>query len=251
MPTRTAPRHHHRRRGGHRGRYMMRGRINPGAPHFYKRTVSLLAANVNTAVTGGAGCSFTNSSDSWYLRTGTGSATSFFTMAQEFTLDMLPDYADYTNLYDQYKINAVKVKVTPYSTAAVLQSGEAGASNQSLGIICHSVIDYDDAATFAASTAGINLARQYRTYKTRNFLASDGKPLKRYVKPRVAQAAYGGGVFGSYANMPSPWVDMNSPSVQHYGIKWLWEVFQPDTAQDCYIWFKIEATLYLECREPR
>lgn len=218
-------------------------------PHFYKRTCSLTVSNSNTGLSGGAGGAFSNSSDSWVFNTGTGVNVSFFSMANMFTLDMLPDYSEFTTLYDQYKINRVKVKMTPYSTASMLQTGVTTNNNQSLGLILHSCIDYDDASAFAASSTGINAMRQFLSYRTRNFI--NGRPVKIYFKPRIAMAAFGGGVFGSYASATPKWIDCDSSSVQHYGTKWIWESFQPDSSVPVFVWFKIEATLYFECKQPR
>lgn len=219
-------------------------------PHFFKRTCCITTSNVNTAVAGVVGTAISQSSDSWLFDSGAapGVNVNYFSMAMEFTLDMLPSYAEFTALYDAYKINRVKVKITPYSNSTLLQTGVGTASNQALSGIIHSVLDFDDASAFAAGTSGIDLMRQYTSYRTRNFF---GKPHKFYILPRIAQAAYGGGVFASYANTKPKWIDCNSPSVQHYGLKWICETFNPDTSARTFIWFKLEATLYFEMRFPR
>lgn len=226
------------------------GRGLAAKPHFFKRTVTVPSAWVTSAVSGGAGAAISQTADSWVLTTGTTSNISYFAMSMYFSIDMLPDNSEFLTLFDQYKINRVKLRLTPYSTQSTLQSG-VGVSGQNQGLSCivHNIIDYDDAAALTPSAAGINLIRERLQFKTRNLFASRNG-LKQYFSPRVANAAFGGGVFGSYANVKAPWIDSNSPSVQHYGSKWLFEVFQPDVSVSCYIWFKLEATLYLELRQP-
>lgn len=217
-------------------------------PHYFKRSFSLTTANVNTIANGGAGSAISNTSDSWSFNTGTGVNISYFSMSTFFTLDMLPDYADFTQLFDQYKILKVKFKLTPYSTFGPMQSGVGTANNQSLGVMQHQYVDYDDATALAASSTGINSMRQFLSYRSRNLL---GRPTKRSFRPRMALAAYASGAFTSYANQKSMWIDANSPTVQHYGLKTIWEVFQPDFSVPVFIWFKLECTMYLACKQPR
>lgn len=223
--------------------------INIGK-HFFKRTACVLSGTVNSSVAGGTGIALSQSADGWDFNTGTTASVGYFSWAMYFTLGMLPTYGDFSALFDQYKINKVKVKITPYSCSSILQTGVGAANNQAGAVIIHSVIDYDDATQFGANTAGIDQMRQYPSYRTNNFFQM-GKPIKRYFTPHIAQAAYGSGVFASYANVGPRWIDMASTDVQHYGLKFIAETFQPDTSVPMFVWFKMEATLYLTCKNPR
>lgn len=223
--------------------------VNTGL-HMFKRTCTLLTGNTNITVSAGVGGAMSQSADSWDFNTGTTAVATYFSWANFFTLGMLPSFSEYGVLFDQYKINKIKLKITPYSTASNLQSGTTGLNNQGAACILHSVVDYDDATQFPASTVGIDAMRQYPSYKTRNFFQF-GKPIKRYFTPHIAQAAYGSGVFTSYANVGPKWIDMVSTNVEHYGTKFIAEVFQPDTTIPIFIWFKMEATLYFSCKNPR
>lgn len=219
--------------------------------HFFKRWCCLTTSNTNTATAGSVGAAISQSADSWNINTGTTANVSYYSFAHMFTLGMLPDYAEFTTLFDQYKISGVKLRITPYSTAQMAQTGVGTANNQTLSVLMHSVLDHDDYTAPAAGTTGINALRQYRTYKTRNFLARNGQPINIWLRPRIATAAYGSGVFSSYANSKPLWIDCDSINVEHYGIKYICEVFQPDTTVPCFVWFKIEAKLYISLREPR
>lgn len=231
--------------------FSMRVRRLALKPHFFKRTVSLTATNIQSAVAGGVGAALSNTADSWVLNTGTTANVSYFSVGVMYTLATLPDASDFTGLFDQYKINRVKLRLIPYSCNTVLQTGIGTANNQGLAVILHRVPDYDDNVPFAASVTGLNEMRQYPQYRSRNFFDSRGRAHKMYLRPHIAQAAYGAGVFTSYANRGPMFIDAASPAVEHYGHKWIMEVFQPDTTVPCFIWFKMEATLYLECRNPR
>lgn len=76
------------------------------------------------------------------------------------------------------------------------------------------VKDYDD----STALTDIDEYEQYSSYRFKVLDANH--PVTIRVKPRVASAVYGSGVFSSYSNVKAPWIDCNSPSVEHYGIKW-------------------------------
>ena len=77
--------------------------------------------------------------------------------AWSFNLSQLPNYTDFTNLYDQYRINKIVFKIIPKFSEASINAGTA--NNANLAQI-HSVIDYDDAVT---PTALSDLV-QYQSY---------------------------------------------------------------------------------------
>lgn len=220
------------------------------AKHYFTRWCTLKTANTNTLFSAGVGGGISQGNDSWDINSGTGTGACYFSFAHFFTIDMLPDFAEYTTLFDQYKIDHVRLKITPYSATSIAQTGLASptlANNQSMGVLMHSVIDYDDANAMNAGTVGINVMREYNTYKTKQFF-NNGKPHVIKLKPRLALSAYNG-AFTGYANSTG-WIDSNSTGVQHYGIKWITEMFVPDVSVPIFVWFKVEAQLALECRQP-
>lgn len=228
--------------------------VNKKGLHFFTRWCTLPSGNTNQAIAAGVGAALSQTADSWIFNTGTGApgGVSLFSLATYFTLDMLPDYTEYTSMFDQYKIKGALYKITPYTSSVQGPYGAAATgSNQPVSCIIHSVIDADDANALPASSTGLNSMREYNTYKTSNFFKNGYPCINRFVYPRLATAAYGSGVFSSYANQKPLWIDANSPQVQHYGLKWIAEVFQPDTTTPVFIWFKIEVKLYFECRQPR
>lgn len=125
--------------------------------------------------------------------------------ARYFSLNALHEVSDYTNLFDQYRIAALRVEFQFDKTG-----GEVGTVTPMP--MLSSVIDYDDYTALVDE----NDYLQYSTYKR--------TPLnyrhKRYFKPRVAGALYQA-VGTGYSNLRSPWIDCASTSVQHYGIKFM------------------------------
>lgn len=227
--------------------------LNTAAKHF-KRTCMLPSANVATSTGGGNGQAISISDDAWVLNTGGGGITSstYYGMSMYFTLDMFPDYTDFTNLFDQYKLRKIKVRLIPYSTNTILQSGQAaGVINQNLAVLTHQIIDYDDASALTASGAGVNIIREFDTYKTKNLFGGGRSTVNRYFTPHIAEAAYAAGVFTSFSNKKPSWIDCNSPSVQHYGLKTLFHVFSPDTIASSFVWFAVEITGYFTFKNTR
>ena len=183
----------------------------------------------------------------WYLSTGTGAATTTtnYTFATFFALSMLPDYTDFTNLYDQYKICFAKLRIRAWATSAATESGISSAYSNVAALVS-SIIDYDD-ATAPAATGPPDDMRQYPSYKTHNLL---GRPVTRVVRPHLAGAVYNG-AFTGYSNRKAAWIDCNSPHVQHYGLKYFITVQAPLSTATSYIFFQPEVTLYFKCKNPR
>lgn len=106
----------------------------------------------------------------------------------------------FTAMFDQYRIDAIEVWITPQISADI---------SMATGFLC-SVIDLDDDTNLTSVAA----AQEYSSCVT--------TPAKtghyRHFIPHVAMAAYSG-AFTSFANVASPWIDAGSPSVVHYGVK--------------------------------
>lgn len=252
-----------RRRVGVRRRFRRpRGLVSSNQnTHRFKRVFSIVSGGTTTTlVTGNTGVAitWTSAADSWFLGTGAGGAAQnygYFSMGLRFQLSNLPDIAEFTALYDQYQIAGIKIKLTPYSTVANLQTGTSATQyNNNLACILHSLIDPDDGGAFSADASGINAMRQYPTYKTRNLMSSLGKPISRFFRPRIALGAFDAltpNPATARVNSRNRMIDMVSTNVDHFGYKLLFEVFQPDPTIACFIWFKLECTYYLKMRTPR
>lgn len=118
-----------------------------------------------------------------------------------FQLSDLPNSSEFTSLYDEYRFDRVVMKFYPDTQDCTPASGTGNT-------LVYSALDYDD-----ANVTNIASIQQYSNCMTHNSI----KPFGRSVIPRHALAAYSG-AFTSYAQSEG-WVDCNSPSVQHYGIK--------------------------------
>ncbi len=126
-----------------------------------------------------------------------GGATS---MALTFALSDLPNYTEFTALFDQYRIEEVSVRLIPIVTTCTPASYTDS--------LLYSVVDFDD-----ATTATVTDLQQYENVR----VSPPTKEVKYRLVPRLAIAAYGG-AFTQYANTQM-WLDVGSPSTYHYGLK--------------------------------
>jgi len=153
-------------------------------------------------------------------------------IALNFALSDVPSSTDFTTLFDQYRIDYVVIRAIPVrGNVHDITAGTNYATTLS-------VIDYDDSTT----PASMNELREFETVMSHHALDT----IVRTVRPRIAVAAYSG-VFTSFANVGKTWIDVASPSVQHYGCK-----IGIDTcvAGALPVW-QIECTYFIHCRNSR
>jgi hypothetical protein len=119
------------------------------------------------------------------------------------SFDQIPDYTSCQNLYDRYKINRVVWRIK----ANTAQPVPAASPSISYLFAC---VDFDD----GSAPSSVSIVGNYENC----VLASVSEDLLIEYRPKIAIAAYSG-AFTSYASNSNQWIDMGSPSVQHYGLK--------------------------------
>lgn len=121
-----------------------------------------------------------------------------------FNLNQLPSASEFTVLFDQYRIDKIKVVFMPRGDSA-----EAGTNNNNTKLF--TVLDYDD----DTAVASIDALCQYENVKCSSVL----KDHTRVLVPKFANAVYQSAVATAYG--PSTgWLDCNNSTVPHYGIKY-------------------------------
>jgi len=141
------------------------------------------------------------------------------------------DSAAYASVFDQYRIVAAEVLLTPRITMATQVSPYPAG-------FLYTVLDYDDATALTSVQAAQNYASCIVTPVT--------EAVRRCVKPRIAVAAYSG-AFTSFANMSDQWIDAASTGVIHYGIKCAMDV---GTASALAV-YDLEQTVVFQFRSQR
>lgn len=125
-----------------------------------------------------------------------------------FSLSDLPNYSEFTALYDQYTITGVKLTFMWSMTEATNTNGGPGAPTM---FLCR---DYDDANT----PASIDELMQRPFTKTRRI----DRPFSIFLRPRPSLETFNGALTSAYS-VPNkaPWIDVNNPSVPFYGLKYI------------------------------
>jgi len=135
----------------------------------------------------------------------TATPTSVVNNTTYFQLSNLDNSASFENVFDQYRIDAIRMTCKPQNNAIGLVTN----STTSL-VPLYCVIDYDNTSNLSTAAA----AREYDNV----ICLEPGESFVRVFSPRVAVAAYSG-AFSSFENSTAPWIDCASPNVQHYGVK--------------------------------
>lgn len=159
-----------------------------------------------------------------------------------FTIASLPNLGDFQGLFDEYKINRIKLEFTPSDVV------NAGSGNIP---VVYSVIDFDDTNAIGS----INQAMEYESC-TKNLCT---KYFKKYWTPRVSrtifpysgfqitQAAVTAGIVVPSGSIRACWLNLNNNStgVYHYGVKGV--VYYP-TATGQPFSYMVDVTYYFQLR---
>jgi hypothetical protein len=146
-----------------------------------------------------------------------------------FALNQLPDYTEFTSLFDNYRILQVTVCFYPLFLDTTATTPYPPIKT---------VIDYDD--NVSVTLAQANEYDSLQVNQTGNY-------FERTLTPRIAVAAYAAGVFSSFMQPKAQsWVDCASPGVNHYGLKYA----MPVSGAANPVW-QVEAHYILQFRETR
>lgn len=145
-----------------------------------------------------------------------------------FTLNDVPGAGEFTALYDQFQIKAVKVQLIPRYTDV--------ANNATQGNMW-SCIDQDD----ATPPPNIDTVLQYPNVKRTRM----NQVHTRFLKPCVATEVFSSGITSTYSPKKNVWVDIAAPGTEHYAVKF-W--FDSRTANVIY---DVQTTFYLAMKNVR
>lgn len=196
---RRRPRRITRRRRLYRRKIMRRPMTKRRPIHTFKRTI---VADAISVAPGGA----------------TGGLT--------WKLDDLDNYTEFTNLFDQYRLIAVKCEFRTGFTDNPITASTVFMPEM------YSAIDRNDA------TAPANVAEivQYETLKRKRLTS----PMKRYFRLNTLQELTDSAVGVKF----NQWIDTATPDVEHYGLKY---IIDPINGADTYSVIPTY-TLYFQCR---
>lgn len=125
-----------------------------------------------------------------------------------FNLTTLPNYTEFTNLWDMYRINCVVLK---WRFDRQIPSVS---DTTPMGYLHYAFDPNDDTAT-----STINDLTQYGTY---NRKALDGqRPFNIKIYPKAQQMLYKSVTTTGYAPKSRMWINTADPNVPHYALKYI------------------------------
>lgn len=164
------------------------------------------------------------------------------------SLDSLPNYTEFTSLYDQYQIKGIKLTFVPSGNSYITSTISGVSTGNGFGRF-HTVLDYDDSAVPASE----NELLQYQTLKT----TAGYRSHSRYFKPKVQFSVADNDAIGTVASAApraNVWLDCANPTIDHLGLK-VWCSAPVNSAAttntSCLITYSVYATLYLAFKNVR
>lgn len=147
-----------------------------------------------------------------------------------FNLSDCPSYTDFTNMFDCYRIVKAKVDFLPGCTG-----------NHAYNAV-YSLFHMCTDATDVTAPTDFTQVLQYDNSKT----VQPYKPFSLTLKPSPAASYWQGLSATGYGPRAGAWIDCKSPSVQHYGVKYVWQCnSSPATRIDPWI------TLWMEFKDAQ
>lgn len=160
-----------------------------------------------------------------------------------FNLTDVPGYAEFTALFNYYKIVAIKVMLIPLSNVALVDAAAVSsvptyASKYSYRTI--TVIDTDDQDITSYT---LNTLREYKTCK----ITPNDVIHKRYFHPKVRGDVETSPGFSVGSAQSSPWLNTDSPDIRYYGLKLGFEQV-PNQPTERY---RFECKYYMKFKQPK
>lgn len=161
---------------------------------------------------------------SWNAGTGSTVALTPTLYATNFSLNDIPGYTEFTNLFDFYKINKIRFRLIPYQT----ESNSTGTVNNAGNVPIFSVVDTSD----STAPASVEELCEYQDHKITNLYSG----IDVYFTPKFADAT---------SAMRDGYVACTNPSQNWYGFKF---AIPPTTNSMTYylVW-----TFYCSFKDPK
>lgn len=200
--------------------------------YFFKRCMTEVRDSFDAASSGRWYTNVLQTETSWY---------------QQFTLNQLHNATDFTTLFAQYRINAVKVELIPQATS--IPQGNRGAG-LGLGAEFSQLVAYvmpnphGQFGPTAISSLSEQICLDAQYCKKRKWI--NGKPFKIYTKTNQLGMVYASTVNTDYVKIKPRLLSTNEIDTPHYGLSILFVNQNGGTLP--VIPCKIITTFYIECR---
>lgn len=134
----------------------------------------------------------------------------------KFTLNDVPNAAEFTSLFDQYRIKSVAVKMTPIWNNVEASEVDANSTDEAQNMVATYVYDFDNIST----VLDIEQLNQYQRRHQKVLAGSRSK--KMFLNPRAqVRVLTAGGASTNALSSALQWQDCADPNVPYYGIRML------------------------------
>lgn len=158
------------------------------------------------------------------------------TGGHSFQLDEVPNYQEFTALFDVYRIAAVKISCYVNASDIQVQSTIPFAVVRWI-----SVIDYNSSGSFGS----FDDAREFQSAKMKQFPSP--YPAKRYLKPKMISSVENDATSIVAAGNKKGWLNTTVANIPHYGYRYIFEqLSSPYTGS-----IKFEAVYYMMFRQVK
>jgi len=151
-------------------------------------------------------------------------------------LNLIPNYTEFTALFDQYRFLGVKFTLIPRFNIT-----NASLSTGTLPSQIMSALDYD-----GTGPTNLTAIQQYQTLKVTRGTATH----KRYFKPAVLTMLYETSTSTAYGPKWKQWIDASNVQVPHYGLYGIIPGAALAPTNPPMTW-DLQATIYLQCKTVR
>lgn len=160
-------------------------------------------------------------------------------------MNELPNYTEYTDLFDEYRINYIVMKFLPITRGTqVSLAGMSSVLNpvNNFGWYqpqIHICPDYNDADT----PSSIASLQQKHGYRVTEF----NKPVILKFRPAVSPMIYRSAATTAYGTKWKQWLHQQYTDTPHYGAKWIITGLNESHA----FTYQVQLTYYMSFRYPR
>lgn len=167
--------------------------------------------------------------------------------AQAFNLAQLPDYSEFTSLYAQYRILAVKTTMY-FSSTNSDQGNEALANKQILLYMAPN----RNGVGHAVKPLTESHFLQTQATKKKLCLNTNGRPISVYMKLNQLNEVYAGTVNSDYTAVKPKFISTTETSTPHYGLDFRFQRVDNglfSAGGSVYPSVKMIHKVYLQCRQ--
>lgn len=184
-----------------------------------------------------------------------GSLVDQFSLSMAFTMQDLPAWAEFSNLYDQYRLNYVVVTLK-----LVQNPNSAFTTNVATGQNVNAATSYTNPANWYptiwmvrdhddVNAITLNDIKQYSTVKHK--VLAPNREIKFTVKPSIKGTAYSGSSVVSDQILYKRWQDVANNLVPHYGVKFVCDCEGLTTTVQSQFTIKVDAKYYFQMKHSR